>query len=54
MEEEDENGTHIHNNMSLKCFAREYDRYYIMDRAGVKIGNSLYNDLRIVRKGCTD
>ena len=42
-----------YNNMSLKQFSRECDRYRISDRAGAQIGNGLLKDLGIVRKGCT-
>ena len=35
-----------YNNMSLKQFSRECDRYRISDRAGAKIGNGLLKDVQ--------
>ena len=52
--EEKENNTRKQNNLELKNFAREVDRYQISDRGAAKVANGLLKDLGLVRPGKTD
>ena len=53
-EDDDEEGRGKYNNLKLKYFAREVDRYQWSDRGAAKVANGLLKDLGLVRKGKTD